>query len=485
MIQELCDQIWANPKFQTVSERLELAWLRKELTNIDVEEDLQDACRLMKAAAILACSSNQQHRKAAFRSATCVYELFGASNLPFDQALRVVLGRLGNFPSLATRAEVESSGNLLPLALATEEAAFSETRKVTFTHQTIYLTDFQHDLWTSLVNKQRVAVAAPTSAGKSFILQNYLASVFEKQVSCTVVYVVPTRALIAQVADDLTAQFENFEGNKPEILTVPLDAEAPLPSRAIYVMTQERVQLALISHSDFSANIIIVDEAHTISDGSRGVLLQWVIDDLLSRHTASQILFASPTIRNLDVFGKLFGLEDVIEFTSVEPTVAQNFLIVSVTNASRGKITVSTAGDGTRKLAEVANIELKQTLASRIEKLLHVSAVLGMGQSNIVYANGPAEAEKIAVQLSDLFSNRATTPEQLALADLAREAIHPKFVLAECVKRGVAFHYANIPTQLRRAIETAVSAGHIDYLVCTSRLRKKAMPGLPVVILSV
>jgi Helicase conserved C-terminal domain len=40
----------------------------------------------------------------------------------------------------------------------------------------------------------------------------------------------------------------------------------------------------------------------------------------------------------------------------------------------------------------------------------------------------------------------------------------------ECIKRGVAFHYSNIPTQLRRAIENAVSNGDVDYLVCTSTL---------------
>lgn len=90
--------------------------------------------------------------------------------------------------------------------------------------------------------------------------------------------------------------------------------------------------------------------------------------------------------------------------------------------------------------------------------------------SNLVYANGAAEAEKIAVQLADLFSHREPTEEQLALAELAREAVHPNYVLVECVKRGVGFHYSNIPTQLRRAVEAAVSAGHLDYLVCTSTL---------------
>ncbi|MGH6882481.1 MAG: helicase-related protein, partial [Hypericibacter sp.] len=138
--------------------------------------------------------------------------------------------------------------------------------------------------------------------------------------------------------------------------------------------------------------------------------------------------------------------------------------------AIKGLITINSTGDGTAAPTEVASLQLDQTIAGRIDKLVHVAARLGLGQSNIVYANGAAEAEQIAIQLADLFSDRKPTTEQLALSDLAREAVHPSYVLAECVKRGIAFHYSNIPTQLRRAVEAAVSAGHIDFLVCTSTL---------------
>lgn len=95
-------------------------------------------------------------------------------------------------------------------------------------------------------------------------------------------------------------------------------------------MTQERVQLGLNSSSKFKADLIVVDEAHSIADGSRGILLQWVVDDLLIRNNGAQILFASPNIGNLDVFARLFGLSNVTEFSSIEPTVAQNFLLISI-----------------------------------------------------------------------------------------------------------------------------------------------------------
>lgn len=471
MMQELADKVWRNLSFHDAAHRIELAWLTKEIGGVeDGPADIADATRLMRSAAILACSETADHRRAAFRVATCAYDLFGAEQVPLDQALRVVLMRLGNFPSIGTRADVESAQPSLPFALVAEEIASADAHEVTINGHTVLLTDFQQKLWVNLMQSRRIALAAPTSAGKSFVLQGYLSAFFDNERAKSVVYIVPTRALIAQVAEDMKVQFDGMTRDVPDIVTVPVDADTTLAERAIYVMTQERVQLALGGHLDFSASVIIVDEAHSIADGSRGVLLQWVIDDLLVRNPASQILFASPAIRNLNIFGRLFGLDDVIEFSSVEPTVAQNFLVTTIESATKGKLSIQTAGDGSKALQSVATLQLGRTVASRIEKLVHIPAELGRGHSNIIYANGAAEAESVALQLAELMSDREPTMARLALSDLAKEAVHANYALVECVKYGVAFHYSNIPTQLRRAIEAAVSSGEVDFLVCTSTL---------------
>ena len=126
MIQDLSDKVWHNPRFQEASNRMELAWLAKEVGG-DVGEAIvaDDAARLVSAAAILACSKEESHRRAAYRIATYVYEFFGTEVLPFNQALRVVLARLGNFPAFSTRADVSEALEYLPLMLATEDLAFA------------------------------------------------------------------------------------------------------------------------------------------------------------------------------------------------------------------------------------------------------------------------------------------------------------------------------------------------------------------------
>lgn len=468
-MQELADHIWKNAGFHEAAALTHRTWLARELGRpLDEEVTAEVAAKLMQASAVLACSADAEHRRQAYRSATTAYEVVGSQTFPMQQALRVVLSRLGNFPALETREDVDDAGDDLPLDLVVEELALSDQRRVVLRERSVLLTGFQHELWSKLGRGQSLAVGAPTSAGKSFVLQGHIARVFEKTSNCLVIYLVPTRALIAQVARDLAKIFEATAG-APEIVTVPLDSEQPLPGRAILVMTQERVQLMLMSHLDMAADVVIVDEAHGIADRGRGILLQSVVDDLLRRQRAAQLLFASPGIRNLEVFGRAFGIDHIESIPSTEPTVAQNFLIVRVESSKTGAITVSSIEPGGAEHL-VAQIETGKTLASRKDRLVQISATLGSGSPSIIYANGAAEAEDFALQIAEMRGEVVTTPRREAVAQLAAQSVHPSYVLAHCVRRGVAFHYSNMPTQVRQSVEDAFAEGTVDFLVCTSTL---------------
>ncbi len=468
-MQELANLIWANPRFHDTAAHAHRTWLARELQKpLEMEVTADDAVRLMQAAAVLACSEDPGHRRQAYRTATMTYEIVGTNQLPMQQALRVVLSRLGNFPALQTRDDVSAAGGDLPLDLVLEELSLSAEREVHLRDTPVMLTGFQHELWTKLGEGRNLAVAAPTSAGKSFVLQGHLSRVFEEDDDHTVIYLVPTRALIAQVSRDLADIFAGTE-RAPEIITVPLDAEQHVPSRSILVMTQERVQLMLMHHPNLSADVVIVDEAHSIADRGRGILLQWVIDDLLRRNFDTQLLFASPGIRNLEVFGRTFGLGDVEAIPSKEPTVAQNFLIARVTSPIRGEFSVSSVEPGGEE-SLVGEFAIGQTLSSKKDRLVHISAALGKGAPSIVYANGAAEAENIALQLHELMADSESTPRREAVAQLAAQSVHSSYVLAQTVRRGVAFHYSNMPTQVRQAVEDAFADGSVDFLVCTSTL---------------
>lgn len=472
-MQELIQEVWSDPRFHELAARLQRALIAQEIgVAIPDAPSVAELGRTVQAAAILACSPKVGHRLVAFRTATSAYELAGATELPLDQAVRVVLARLGNFPSMRTRPQVAAARGMLPLGLLAEELSASDHRTVPSRDGSIVLTDFQLALWTKLHQGRRVALTAPTSAGKSFILQMFLTSLFESDEARSVIYLVPTRALITQVSRAIRGGLTSRDPTRarpPEIATVPVERSLRPPARAIYVMTPERAQIMLATHAEFAASLVIVDEAQLLAEGSRGVRLHSAIDDLLERDRKAQVLFASPGVRNLDVFGRVLGLPDIAPIRSYEPTVAQNFVVVRVLDPNNGHIALHLV-TGEDRREPIAELAIGRRTANRIDKLANISARLGRGATSLVYANGPADAEAVALAISKQLGPCAATPELQELARIAGETVHRDYVLRTCVRSGVAFHYSNMPTQLRLAIELAVVRGDIKYLVCTSTL---------------
>ena len=470
-MQDLADKVWANATFHGAAARLQRAWLAREIGVGDQEGPTKgDVTRIVQASAILACSNTMEHRELAYRCATSAYDLYGVAELPLDQATRVVLARLSNFPAMATRRPIQDALAAMPPSLIAEELVVSDRRTVTRGSHQLLLTRYQFRLWRQLQAGKRVVMAAPTSAGKSFVLQNFLATLFERGAPHTAVYLVPTRALISQVSTDLRRllKAEGADGTDVTIATVPIEGGEALPTQAVYVLTQERLRMMLNAHAEFAADVIIVDEAHSVGDGARGVLLQWTIDDLLQRGPQAQLMFASPTLRNLDVFGRLFGLDDIESLPSGEPTVAQNFMVVRIEDVETGGISIHNV-ERSRALTQLGVLELGRPLTSRIARLVSIATTFGKGASNIVYANGAGDAEQIALGIAAQLK-RTPTPNRQALALLAAETVHPAYALVACVRQGVAFHYSNMPTQIRQAVEDAVANGDIDFLVCTTTL---------------
>jgi hypothetical protein len=423
--------------------------------------------RLVRATAILACSSDPIHRSFALRTVTAAYELEGDAALPLAQATRVVLARLGNFPAMGTRRGVSAAIADLPVSLLAEELASAGDRTVTLpSGGSVTLTDFQHELWARLVAGGRAALAAPTSAGKSFVLQAFLQRLCLEEGPISVGYLVPTRALITQVSLALRAALAE---HRTAVVTVPIERAETLPGRAVYVMTQERLHALLLSHRNLRLSTIVVDEAHTIAEGARGVLLQDVLERLISRRPDIQTLFASPGVSNLGVFGTALNLPGVAPVRTAEPTVGQNFLVATFVDPSVGHVRIKHVTPEGRSM-EIGDTYLQLPSNSRTDKLAHSAFFLGRGATNLVYANGAADAEVIAMKLAALHLGREVTPEREELARVAMDAVHGSYVLAPCVRRGVAFHYANMPAQLRLAIERAVADGHVTDLVCTSTM---------------
>ena len=282
-------------------------------------------------------------------------------------------------------------------------------------------------------------------------------------------YLVPTRALIEEVGRELEREL----GRDVGVRTLPWDDEISTARKEVFVFTQERLHLLLQRDPALAVDLVFVDEAQKFGDDSRGVLLEQVLDELMQRSTATQVLFASPLSDNPELLleGSPDG-SDAVALAGQTVTVTQNLLWVNQVPRKTQVWDVDlVAGEET---LPVGRVELPARPQPASKRLPLVAVALGRSaSSNVVYVNGAAQAETTASQIYDALGAEAdvsSDPRIEALRELCQKTIHGSYALAEVIQRGVGFHYGNIPLLVRTEVESLFRQGVLRYLVCTSTL---------------
>jgi hypothetical protein len=141
VIDALIERVWSNPALPVTVAVLEKNWIARaagiETTSPAI--DANDLRRFVEAAAILACSERTDQRLVAYRIATYAHELFGSELDGLDAAVRAVLTRLGNFPSLTTSASIDAALEISPWAIAGEELRRRRGNEVSIAGRTLAL----------------------------------------------------------------------------------------------------------------------------------------------------------------------------------------------------------------------------------------------------------------------------------------------------------------------------------------------------------
>lgn len=325
---------------------------------------------------------------------------------------------------------------------------------------------FQRAFWSAIHQNRWVSVSAPTSAGKSYIVRQWIVEQLKGADHLRVVYLAPTRALVEEVSDTLRAALPNTIG----VHTLPWDPTISNFRTQIYVMTQERLHLLLHRLPQLAADIAFVDEAQKIAEGTRGILLSQVVDEMIVRNSEIKLVFASPLSANPEV---LLGASTDQKASLVGETVTvnQSLIFAKQVYRQRNEYSLKLVYRGSE--ADLGAVRLAQVPDTPGEKTPFLAAALGMESGgNLVYANGPAEAEKYARRIYDYLGPDADSDDPLLdeLIDFARGVVHDRFSLATVARRGIAFHYGDMPLVLKAKVESLFRKGAIRFLVCTSTL---------------
>ena len=278
------------------------------------------------------------------------------------------------------------------------------------------------------------------------------------------VFVVPTRALINQVSDDV-AGWLSAQDMDGELVTTPIAKSAELPVRGVYVVTQERLQLLQSAHPQLGFDLMLVDEAQSIGEGPRGVLLSSVIDEAITRNDQMQLRFAGPNLTDPGSFARVFGRDQKTVKTE-EASVVQNIIFVDVDEIQTSKARLSLFAEGNK--IEIGLLDFDQPMIDHKSKLVNVALGLGKDGQSLIYALGAWESEEIAFGLAD--TDEASSDDLKELSNFIKDAVHEKYLLAQSVLKRVGYHYGRMPALVRKAIEDAFSDGLLRYLVTTSTL---------------
>jgi hypothetical protein len=473
-VEEIAKAILDAPGFATIRRELAVRSLLRDLPALtrQAAPAAIDWNYALGCASVVVAAENEGAQDAALRIAQgCL----AASETRQNQrdAAAVLLERMGNRPALALAqrrnmvAEEAWRDVPAPLRLDVVRRRLELSIPVA-SGETLEANSFQREFWSALSSADWVSVSAPTSAGKSYLVKRWFEERSASADTFRGVYVVPTRALIEEVTGELREHF----GEEIGIYSIPWDAAIGTGPKEIHVLTQERLHLLHERFPDFQADLLFLDEAQKFADGERGILLQRVLEDSVRRNPGLQVIFASPQSQNPELL--LDGSPAGAIATSLAGeaiTVNQNLVWADQVRGRPRRWVTRLVTSSEPVLA--GSFELQARPDPRSQRLPLVAVALGGEGGNVIYANGAAEAEKAALQIHDALGETAdmsAEPRVAALRELVQKTIHPSYSLERVLRRGVAFHYGNMPLIVRSEIERLFREEAVQYLVCTSTL---------------
>jgi len=317
------------------------------------------------------------------------------------------------------------------------------------------LTDYQRSLWEDLTSDKDVITSAPTSTGKTHIILRYLMQELMDSEGAFAAVVVPTRALISELAGKIYKIAKNKSYEKSiGICTVPKGG--PFKDKTFFVMTQERL-FEVLQSGDLYFNYLFVDEAHNISDKSRGVLLHLTLQKMLEGSNP-QIIISMPSQQYQNAFDSVFeGVQFAKKKTKHSPVAK---IIMDVVLKGR-EIHISRINK-----KNVVSID-KRFQGSKLADIVYR---LGQGESNIIYRNRTDYCKDVARDIAALVPENRDSQALEEAADYVKRILHENFSLASNLRKGVAFHYGPLPGVVRTMIEDLAREGEVEFVVCTSTL---------------
>jgi hypothetical protein len=363
---------------------------------------------LLKSIAIaLATPSNRSAAQDIVLRSLEHRDRFGSSLEVLDALVREV----GLFPYLD------------PKTLGLSDRVAYEFHRVPELDTTTVLHREQENVLELLRQGHNVVLSAPTSFGKSLLIDAVIAVLKPMKT----VIVVPTVALIEETRRRLHRKF----GESRRIVTQNGQAS---DAETIFILTQERV----VERSDLSdVGLFVIDEFYKLNPQDRNDSRTFVLNQafyMLSK-TGAQFYMLGPGIRDLsDAFKE--RVEHVFVRLEYNTVACDVFRVASVPD----------------ELTALATL------------------CAGLHEPTIVYCNSPRRTAEVARAISSIPMRNTRLGDLGPALDWLSSTFHPKWHLVESLREGVGIHHGRLPKPIAHFVVRAFNEGKVDFMVCTSAL---------------
>ncbi|MCY3814372.1 MAG: DEAD/DEAH box helicase [Gammaproteobacteria bacterium] len=321
-------------------------------------------------------------------------------------------------------------------------------------------------------------MSAPTGTGKSFLTEVLIADALLKQPQGLVLYLVPSKALVYEVSRRLGEALSSLDARvtavTPALVDLDDEEEAAIAASSVLVLTPEKADLLVrLSAASFErTRLAIVDEAHHIESGTRGVLLEmylWRLKGLLSPN--ARFVFLSAVSPNIEDLTEWIGRPSRTVVHRLRPTrMRVGVYRVGRVGRFRGGWIDYVAG-GRLPLFD------REVGTTKRGQLVQLAEALSVAGPVLIVAKGKKECENLARALAE----RVQASDQLSPDELRSDAIqrldsrlerelYAEVPMRELLRSSVVYHHAGLPPRVRVAVEDAVRAGLVRYVFATTTL---------------
>ncbi len=301
-------------------------------------------------------------------------------------------------------------------------------------NQDLYYHKMQKQIYDILLKrKTNLLVSAPTSFGKSFLIEEIVASKHYKNI----LIIQPTLALLNETRQKLQKYSDSYN------IIVRTTQNADLEGRNLFLLTAERV----LEYNDMpKIDFFVLDEFYKISNAfedDRRDILNVAVFKVLNSYNP-QFYFIGPYIEKvsqefLDKYEAKFlylnySLVDVDTFLLETPQKVQN--------------------------------HETDYIYARVASALNT--IKNKGQT-IFYCSSPDMTFKVAQIIYDILQTELHQVN-LPLVEWIRKNISQNWSFNVLLNNGIGVHNASLPKHITNSIISYFNSGKLQYLVCTSTI---------------